>query len=244
MTSPIYAIGDIHGQLEMLQHALHLIERDGGRDAQIVFIGDYVDRGPDSRGVLDHLANAKQAGRNWTFLLGNHDRMFARFLHDGSPAEAKLRVGEHWLHERLGGTETLASYGVDFEPDERFYRILDRVQAAVPQDHIDFLAKLATHHLSGELLFAHAGIRPGIPVADQSEEDLIWIRQEFLEDPRPHPYLIVHGHTPAQRAEHRGNRINLDGGAGMGRPLVPAVFEGRDCWLLTDDGRVPLIPLE
>ncbi len=242
MTSAIYAIGDIHGQLEMLENALHLIEQDGGRDARIVFLGDYVDRGPDCRGVLDLLVAGQKAGRNWVFLLGHHDRMFARFMHDGSTAEAKLRIGEHWLHARLGGTETLASYGVTYTEEERVYKILDRARAAVPSDHVDFLNRLVTYHHQDEVLFVHAGIRPGVSLADQTEEDLIWIRGEFLDDPRPHPWLVVHGHTPAEQAEHRGNRINLDGGAGMGRPLVPAVFEGRDCWLLTNDGRVPLIP--
>ncbi len=242
MPSPEYVIGDIHGQLEMLQQALGLIERDGGSDARVVFLGDYVDRGPDSRAVLDLLATEHRAGRNWVFLLGNHDRMFARFLQDGSTAEAKLRVGEHWLHHRLGGAETLASYGVEFTEEDRIFRLLERVHDVVPQAHIDFLNGLVTHHQEGEVFFAHAGIRPGVPLADQTEEDLVWIRGEFLDDPRPHPCLIVHGHTPAQRAEHLGNRINLDGGAGMGRPLVPAVFEGRDCWLLTENGRVPLTP--
>ncbi|WP_170571635.1 metallophosphoesterase family protein [Ruegeria atlantica] len=242
MPSPIYAVGDIHGQLEMLEKALHLIERDGGSDARIVFLGDYVDRGPDSCGVLDHLITGQQAGRNWIFLLGNHDRMFARFMRDGSTSEAKLRVGEHWLHDRLGGAETLASYGVDFLPDERIFRVLERTRAKVPPEHVKFLNGLLTHHLAGDVLFAHAGIRPGVPLSDQTEEDLIWIRHEFLDDPRRHPWLVVHGHTPAPQAEHRGNRINLDGGAGIGRPLVPAVFEGQDCWLLTESGRLPLTP--
>ncbi len=240
MTTPVYAIGDIHGQLDMLRTALHRIEADGGPDARVVFLGDYVDRGPNCKDVIDLLAKAQQAGRNWIFLLGNHDRMFARFMRDGSVAEARLRIGEHWLHERLGGAETLASYGVGFEPDERVFHILNRARTAVPELHVSFLNRLVPYHEDGDLLFVHAGIRPGTPLSEQIEEDLIGIRGEFLDDPSPHPWLVVHGHTPVSQAKHFGNRVNLDGGAGVGRPLIPAVFEGRSCWLLAKNGRVPL----
>ncbi|NVO57705.1 serine/threonine protein phosphatase [Rhodobacteraceae bacterium B1Z28] len=242
MTASVYAVGDIHGQRDMLVTALQRIEADGGPDARIVFLGDYVDRGPNCRGVIDLLVKGQQEGRNWVFLLGNHDRMFARFMRDGSVAEARLRVAEHWLHDRLGGSETLASYGIKYSAEERIYLILERARAAVPTDHVAFLSGLVTHYQEGELLFVHAGIRPGVPLVDQVEEDLIWIRGEFLDDPRPHPWLVVHGHTPVRQAGHFENRVNLDGGAGVGRPLVPAVFEGRSCWLLTEEGRVPLKP--
>lgn len=242
MTSPVYAIGDIHGQLEMLEQALALIEADGGPDARIVFLGDYTDRGPDSCGVIDRLMQGQSEGRNWICLKGNHDRMFSMFLEDYPRNDARLLVGYHWLHDRIGGMETLQSYGVGVEEGDRIYQTHARARAAIPQAHLDFLAGLKACHQEGELLFVHAGIRPGLPLESQSEDDLIWIRQEFLNDERAHPWLVVHGHTPGKRAEHRVNRVNLDSGAGYGRPLTAAVFEGRDCWLLTDAGRVPLEP--
>ncbi|UWQ41508.1 serine/threonine protein phosphatase [Leisingera aquaemixtae] len=242
MTAPLYAIGDIHGQLEMLDQALALIEADGGEGARIIFLGDYTDRGPNSCGVLERLAGGQAEGRNWICLKGNHDRMFSMFLEEYPRNDARLLVGYHWLHERIGGLETLQSYGVEVEDGDRIYQTHARARAAVPQAHLDFLSGLKPCHQEGELLFAHAGIRPGLPLAQQSEDDLIWIRQEFLNDERAHPWLVVHGHTPGRRAEHRGNRVNLDSGAGYGRPLSAAVFEGRDCWLLTEAGRVPLKP--
>ena len=242
MPDSIYAIGDIHGQLAMLEEALARIEADGGPEARIVLLGDYTDRGPDSRGVIERLMRGQAEGRNWICLKGNHDRMFSMFLEEYPRNDSRLLVGYHWLHERLGGIETLQSYGVEVAESDRIYQVHKRARAAVPQAHLDFLAALQPCHQEGELLFVHAGIRPGLPLDQQSEDDLIWIRQEFLNDERAHPWLVVHGHTPAKQAEHCGNRINLDSGAGYGRPLSTAVFEGRDCWLLTDKGRVPLTP--
>lgn len=240
MTSAIYAIGDIHGQLEMLQTALLRIEADGGPDARVVFLGDYVDRGPNSRGVLDLLIEGQRAGRNWVMVRGNHDRMMARFVQDCEVADSHLPVAFSWLHPRLGGRETLASYGVDVTDNDRIIYAHQRAVEAVPPQHLDFLNALPNYHQEGEMLFVHAGIRPGLPLEQQSENDLIWIRNEFLIEAAPHPWLIVHGHTPVDQAEHCGNRVNLDAGAGYGRPLATAVFEGRKCWLLTPNGRVPL----
>ncbi|MCV2887571.1 metallophosphoesterase [Ruegeria aquimaris] len=237
---PIYAVGDIHGQKTMLEDALARIDRDGG--GRIVFLGDYTDRGPDSAGVVELLRNGLDEGRDWITLKGNHDRMFEMFLRDHPANDDRLLVGYHWLHERIGGIETLASYGVDVPDGARIYQVHAQARDAVPPDHLAFLSGLPSYHLENELLFVHAGIRPGVPLEQQCEHDLIWIRHEFLDDPRPHPWLVVHGHTPGRMAEHFGNRINLDAGAGYGRPLATAVFEGQDCWLLTEHGRVPLIP--
>ena len=242
MTRPIYAIGDIHGQPGMLETALNRIEQDGGPDARIVFLGDYVDRGPDSRAVIERIRAGIEAGRDWIALLGNHDRMFSMFMEDYPRNDSRLLVGYHWLHDRIGGVETLASYGVEVVDGDRIYEVHADARAAVPQDHLDFLTGLKPYHQEGDLLFVHAGIRPGVALQDQTTDDLIWIRQEFLNDQTLHPWLVVHGHTPADQAEHRGNRINLDAGAGYGRPLVSAVFEGRDCWQLTVNGREALEP--
>lgn len=238
MTAPIYALGDIHGQLDMLEHALELIATDGGPDAQIVFVGDYTDRGPASAGVLDLLIAGLASGKPWHCLKGNHDRMFEWFMQAYPRHDAYLPINLNWLHERLGGDTTLASYGVDFMPTDRQIAVHAQAKAAVPQAHIDFLGALALSYQTPDLFFAHAGIKPGVPLGDQDEEDLLWIRKEFHLDDRDHGKLVVHGHTPVDGIMHYGNRVNLDGGAGYGKPLVPAVFEGRDCWALTDQGRV------
>lgn len=237
MSAPIYAIGDIHGQREMLEEALERITLDGGPDAQVVFLGDYVDRGPDCRGVLELLIQGQAEGRNWTCLKGNHDRMFSMFLEDYPRNDARLLVGYHWLHDKIGGVETLASYGVEVGERARIHEVHAAARDAVPQSHQRFLEGLPSHHEQGNLLFVHAGIRPGVALSEQSEDDKLWIRQEFLNDTRRHPWLVVHGHTHVPRAEHRGNRVNLDSGAGFGRPLTAAVFEDDGCWQLSGTGR-------
>lgn len=242
MSKPLYAIGDIHGQLAELLRVLALIEADGGAEAEIVFLGDYTDRGPDSAAVLDLLIQGRDAKRNWHFLKGNHDRMFEWFMEPYPRHEAYLPIELDWLHPRLGGDTTLASYGLNFTPQSRMLEVHAEALATVPQAHLDFLKSLPLTFETDTLFFAHAGIKPGVPLADQDEEDLLWIRKEFHKDTRKHPKIIVHGHTPVDQATHYGNRINLDTGAGYGKPLTAAVFEGADCWLLTDAGRVALTP--
>lgn len=242
MPQPIYAIGDIHGQWQELCRVLDLIETDGGPEARVIFLGDYTDRGPDSRAVVDVLIDGQAMGRNWHFIKGNHDRMFCWFMQDYPRHEAYLPVELSWLHPRLGGDTTLASYGIIFDGSSRMLNVHAEARAKVPSEHIAFLSALPLTYETEEVFFAHAGIRPGVALADQDEEDLLWIRKEFHQDTQTHPKLIVHGHTPVKQAAHYGNRINLDTGAGYGNPLTVAVFEGDACWLLTDRGRVPLTP--
>lgn len=240
VTPPIYAVGDLHGQTAEFERVFTLIEQDGGLDARVVFLGDYVDRGPDSAGMIDRLIQGRDAGRDWITLLGNHDRMFAWFLEDTPRNDPHLLVGYHWLHERLGGVETLRSYGVEFEGHIRLEDLHAMAKAAVPRSHIAFLRDLVAMYQTADLAFVHAGIRPGIALNAQQENDLVWIRQAFHNHRTAHPKLIVHGHTPLDQATHYGNHINLDTGAGYGRPVSVAVFEDRQCWLLTDNGRVAL----
>ena len=242
MPKPLYAIGDIHGQLAELQRVLTLVETDGGTDAEIVFLGDYTDRGPDSAAVLDLLIEGQDADRNWHFLKGNHDRMFEWFMEPYPRHEAYLPIELDWLHPRLGGDTTLASYGLKFTPQSRMLSVHAEALQVVPQAHLDFLKSLPLTFETDDFFFAHAGIKPGVPLSDQDEEDLMWIRKEFHQDTRTHPKIIVHGHTPVDQATHYGNRINLDTGAGYGKPLAAAVFEGSNCWQLTEAGRVPLTP--
>lgn len=243
MTAPIYAIGDIHGQREMLEQALARIEADGGRDARIVFLGDYTDRGPDSPGVLDLLIEGQKAGRDWITLLGNHDRMFAWFMEEVPRHDPHLLIGYHWLHEKLGGADTLANYGLSFDATTRLEDLHAEAKQVIPEAHVAFLRDLRPIYETEEIAFVHAGIKPGVALADQQENDLIWIRQAFHKVTTPHPKLIVHGHTPVKEPSHYGNRINLDSGAGYGRPLTVAVFEGRSCWVLEPEGRRALEPI-
>ncbi|PLL12058.1 serine/threonine protein phosphatase [Tabrizicola sp. TH137] len=241
-----YAIGDIHGHLDLLLHAHDLIAEDrrqtGDHDAPVIHLGDYVDRGPDCRGVVDYLAKGTERGENWVTLKGNHDRMFTRFLRDPFEPEEGLRAELSWLHPRLGGAATLASYGVRSAADRPLVPVHSEAVEAVPEAHRIFLDSRPTWHQRGECVFVHAGIRPGIPMPAQTETDLVWIRGGFLEDTRDHGFLVVHGHTALDHPTHYGNRLNIDSSAAYGGPLTAVVIEGRDVWLLTDWGREPLQP--
>ncbi|MES0826886.1 metallophosphoesterase family protein [Ruegeria sp. SCP11] len=242
MPEPIYAIGDIHGQLGMLEDAIARIEQDGGPDAKVVFIGDYTDRGAHSREVLDLLVKGQAEGKNWIFLRGNHDQMCAMFLEDYPRNDARLLVGYHWLHPRIGGTETLKSYGVEVTDKDRIYQVHAQAKQVVPQVHIDFLNGLSLFHRTEDILFVHAGIRPGVSLDEQDHDDLIWIRDEFLSHQDQHPWLVVHGHSHVSVPEHHGNRINIDTGAGYGHNLTTVVFEYGECWMLDARGRTALAP--
>lgn len=242
----IYAIGDIHGQLDALRAAHARIDADraahGTQAAQIVHLGDLTDRGPDSRGVLDHLIAGHAAGKPWITIKGNHDRMFHRFVTTGDQHDSNIKSGLGWLNPRLGGPATLASYGVadthEADPESAF----EAARAAVPQAHLEFIAQRPLYHRADDLLFVHAGIRPNLPLERQHEDDLIWIRDGFLDHTDPFDWLVIHGHTALDAPQHFGNRVDLDSGAGYGRPLTAAVIEGRDVFVLTDQGRVPLRP--
>lgn len=243
MTQPIYAVGDIHGHIGQLELALRRIEEDGGAEAQIIFLGDYVDRGPASREVIERLVRGKAEGKPWRFLKGNHDRMFEWFMEPVPRHDPHMLVGYHWFHEKLGGVETLASYGVEVKEPVRLEKVHADALAKVPLSHLRFLQTLELSITLGPLFFCHAGIRPGVALVEQSEQDLLWIRQEFAKDPRDHGKLIVHGHTPVDAPLHAGNHVNLDTGAGYGKPVTAAVFEGRDIFVLTEAGRMALEPI-
>jgi serine/threonine protein phosphatase 1 len=236
----IHVVGDIHGQLGQLDTALTRIDRDGG--GRVVFLGDLIDRGADSRRVIETLMQGQADGRDWHVLKGNHDRLAARFLRSEPLYDPQIMIGLDWLSPKIGGREMLASYGVTVTDQMRYHQIHAAALAAVPPAHIAFLDGLLPSFDAGAIFCAHAGIRPGVALADQTEDDLCWIRNTFLDDPRPHPKLIVHGHTAVDGPEHHGNRVNLDSGAAFGRDLTAAVFEGTDCFILTDRGRVPLLP--
>jgi serine/threonine protein phosphatase 1 len=202
----VYAVGDTHGCLPALRALLIEIAADAGRSASqerplIVFLGDYVDRGPDSRGVIDAIL-ALEAERRFEVvcLKGNHEDAMIRFLSDASYADAWI---ENW------GEATLRSYGVDPWGGEAAQA---RFLEVFPAAHRDFLGRLQLSLTVGDYLFVHAGVRPGVPLAEQAERDLIWIRWEFLESTDDLGKVVVHGHTPSEEPALRHNRIGVDTG--------------------------------
>ena len=240
-----YAIGDIHGHLDLLKRAHDLIRADQAvyGAGPVVHVGDLVDRGPDSAGVVEYLRSGIASGQDWVVLKGNHDRLLSGFLDDPKWHDPGLRPEMAYMHPKIGGAATLASYGVRNAADRPLAPVHAEAVAAVPMLHREFLASRPVMFRWGEVVFVHAGIRPGIPFEQQTEQDLIWIRGIFLSDRREHGALVTHGHTAIDRATCYGNRLNLDSGAAYGGPLSAVVIEGRKLWLLTEKGRVP-VPTE
>ena len=236
-----YAIGDIHGQLDLLRAAHGRIARDraetGDTEAPVVHVGDLVDRGPDSRGVLEWLIAGHARGENWVTLKGNHDRMFALFLDDPLAHDPGLIPDLGYLNPRIGGDETLASYGVRHAADRPIGKVHAEAVRAVPQAHRDFIARLPTTYRRGDALFVHAGIRPGIPLERQTETDLVWIRKGFLDRRDDFGVFVVHGHTAIDAATHYGNRVDIDSKAAYGGPLTAVAVEGRSVFRLGERGR-------
>jgi serine/threonine protein phosphatase 1 len=223
----LYAVGDIHGGLDLLEAMLRLIaedarERDSARQKTLVFLGDYVDRGPDSRGVVERLMREALAGFDAHFLKGNHEAILLDFL------EEPRRL-DHWLMN--GGDATMRSYGVDVERLARLGAPAEiwrnAFADALPDSHLRFFRRLKLSVSFGDYLFVHAGVRPGVPLDAQSEADLVWIRAPFLEHGGAFGKIVVHGHTPGRDPVKRPNRIGIDTGA---------VFTGRLTALRLQDG--------
>ena len=219
----IYAVGDIHGRSDLVSRVLCGIDDDCQRrpvDRPItVFIGDYIDRGPGSRAVLDLLLRWRRDNEA-VFLLGNHETFLTRFLADS-------RTLNEWRQN--GGLETLLSYELKptISPDRREQvRLADQLADAIPPQHLNFLASLDLSFCCGDFLFVHAGVRPGVPIEEQTEDDLLWIREEFLAHEQPFERFVVHGHTPVNAPDLRSNRINIDTGAFATGRLTCIVIEG------------------
>ena len=225
-----YAIGDVHGRLDLLERLLARIhaelERDKPAKTLLILVGDLIDRGPSSAEVIERLRTYHHQGVQPVFLLGNHEEVLLRILAGDSALIAKWR----WF----GGSECLESYGV--EPARLAQltddQALDVVRAAVPKRHVEFLESFADSCRFGDYLFVHAGIRPGIELEQQSQADLRWIREPFLFDESDHGFIVVHGHTIAEKVEERSNRIGIDTGAYRTGVLTALAIDGSERWFL------------
>lgn len=235
----LYAVGDIHGRLDLLRELRARIEADGAGfpgAKKIVYLGDYVDRGLESRGVIELLSGEAPAGFEQIFLKGNHDEWMLRFLNDPS-------VGPNWFFN--GGDSTLYSYGVRVEHEpgraesqtERFGRLSKTLDERLPERHRAFLRALKLSHTEGDYYFVHAGARPGVPLDDQRADDQLWIREEFLGSRHDFGKIVVHGHTPTQDADVQANRIGVDTGAYYSGVLTCLVLEDDRRRLLQTGGR-------
>lgn len=220
----LYVIGDIHGRADLLERLLDSIDRHrsalDSSQSQLVFLGDYVDRGLQSRQVIDRLISLQQREPTTIFLKGNHDATLFDFLRN--PA-----VLNTWRN--YGGLETLESYGIRvlelLRQDETASGIRNRFVSIMPDSHRTFFADLEPYAIAGDYLFVHAGLRPGLPIEKQSDDDLLWIRDDFLSSRQNFGKIIVHGHTPSERPEIFSNRIGIDTGAYMTGVLTCLVLE-------------------
>lgn len=229
-------MGDVHGRLDLLlnleaQIAADMATFPGPAHCHVVMLGDYVDRGAESRGVIEHLTTQTAHHFERTLLIGNHDWWLRRFLDDDGPALP-------WLAS--GGEAVLRSYGVlgqfpanDPVAVETLRRQLTR---RVPVAHRRFLHRLLLHHRIGDYLFVHAGIRPGLALEQQDPHDLMFIREPFLSDRRDHGFVVVHGHTVVETPEVRTNRIGIDTGAYWTGVLTALVIDGDGIRFLSTAG--------
>jgi serine/threonine protein phosphatase 1 len=225
-----YAVGDIHGRLDLLDGLLDKIHADmearGEVETLLVFVGDLIDRGPSSSQVIERLRTYSRDGVRPVFLLGNHEEVLLRVL--GGDAD----LIADWL--RFGGKQCLLSYGLD--PAElrtlRQEGALDAIREAIPVAHVDFLKSFADTCQFGDYLFVHAGIRPGVPLDEQLQADLRWIRDPFLFDDSDHGFVVVHGHTITPEVEDLPNRIGIDTGAYRTGVLTAVAIDGSEHWFL------------
>lgn len=220
----VYAVGDIHGRLDLFEALARAIDADDAAaapaDSLVVLLGDLVDRGPGSAGVIAQ-ARDWQGRRAVRILAGNHEEMFLRSLSD-------VEMFRHFL--RHGGRETALSFGIDRETFVRatLEEAQELMRAAVPAADIAFLENFEDMIRVGDYLFVHAGIDPRVPIAEQKRHDLRWIREPFLSHSDPHELVVVHGHTICEAPEDCGNRIGIDTGAFMTGRLTALVLEGTE----------------
>lgn len=227
----IYAVGDIHGRRDLLDTLLTLIDADdatrGAAQTQIIFLGDLVDRGSDSRGVIERLMALRAVSGNVRFLIGNHEELLIRVYEGDKRATS--------LFHRVGGRETMLSYGMS----EADYDAVDLSELAalipdyVPLAHIDFLKGFDDWIEAGDYLFVHAGIRPGLLIDEQETSDLRWIRRDFTEHKGMFSHMVIHGHTITEGVDEQANRIGIDTGAFATGKLTAIGIQGSERWFLS-----------
>lgn len=227
----VYAVGDIHGRLDLLEQLLALIDEDcaarGPATTQLIFLGDLIDRGPESAQVVERLFQLKQSRGDTRFLCGNHEEVFLSVL---AGDEKALR-----FFSRIGGRETILSYGLS---DDEYCALdypglMTALQRRVPRHHVDFLASFEDLILCGDYAFVHAGIDPDVPLPQQRSKDLRWIREPFLQFRGTLEKVIVHGHTISEEVAFAPHRIGLDTGAYATGRLTAMGFEGSERWVLS-----------
>lgn len=223
----VYAIGDVHGRADLLGHMRELIAADlhrapAAQACTTILLGDYVDRGPDSKEVIEQLVSGEPFPTRLIALKGNHEAMLLGFL-------SQPESGEVW--RRNGGVETLHSYGVDvgkLRLGRGFIAAAADFRDRLPPSHLAFLRQLQCSISIGDYYFCHAGVRPGVPLDSQRDEDLIWIRGEFLGSDEYFGKIVVHGHNVAAEPEIKPNRISVDTGAYISNRLTCVVLQGID----------------
>jgi serine/threonine protein phosphatase 1 len=236
-------VGDVHGRADLLIRLMQDLREDTARGEYegkpiLIFLGDYVDRGFQSKEVIDVLLSDTMSPFETYFLKGNHEAAMIQFLSDPS-------IGPRWAE--YGGAETLVSYGV--QPPrtrtslEEWMQASEALNGALPSEHLHFLSNLDLSVRIGDYLFVHAGVRPGVPLDQQSEQDLLWIREEFLGDKRSLGAVIVHGHTPEQRPHRDARRVGLDTGAYLSGRLTAARFEHDQIEFIATEPRVAAAPV-
>ena len=230
----LYVVGDIHGRADLLKAllrtiALDAIRLESGSARELIFLGDYVDRGPDSKGVFDLILSTGAERTFWstTLLKGNHEQAMLQFLDDPE-------IWPTW--SQFGARETLTSYGVappgQFSAPEDWARASRELNRALPADHRALLQSLQLTAERGDYLCVHAGVRPGAPLEAQTEQDLLWIREDFLRSEKRLSKVIVHGHTPTEEAYLGPHRIGLDTGAYATGLLTAVKLKGAERTLL------------
>ena len=241
----VYGIGDIHGRLDLLNDTLSRIEADidGRQPAQniIVFLGDLIDRGPASADVVERLRTYRRSGIRTVFLSGNHEEVLLRLIRGES------RYLRDWLS--FGGAECARSYGVSAAALSRMDagQAVAHLRQKIPDSHRMFLQGFVDTFRIGSYLFVHAGVRPGVPLSEQTQSDLRWIRGPFLDNDDDHGFIVVHGHTISGEIDVRANRVGIDTGAYRTGVLTAMGLEGGERWFLqTDPGPViePQTPVE
>jgi serine/threonine protein phosphatase 1 len=221
----IYCIGDVHGRLDLLLELESAVQEDAAGyqgECTVVYLGDYIDRGDESKQVIDHLLDAPIEGFKPVYLLGNHEQTLLDFLRHPRAVAA-------WL--TYGGRAALNSYGIAVtrEPSSQdLLDLRDELEHRLPSSHLHFYRDLALMHVAGDYCFVHAGIRPGVPLQEQRNEDLLWIREDFTESTVRHQHVVVHGHSITPDVDWRDNRIGIDTGAFQSGVLTCLVLEGSE----------------